>query len=82
MTAAIALRRAVLSRLNAEATVSAAPIGVRANARQVILSGQIASNAQQGAAPVAARGVRGGEGVGDDIRVAVPVPVYSQEVQA
>ena len=82
MTAAIALRRAVLSRLNAEATVSAAPIGVRANARQVSLSGQVASNAQQGAARAAARGVRGVEGVGDDIRVAVPGPIHPREVRA
>ena len=70
------LRRAVLARLLAEPSVTAAHIRVTACSGRVSLSGYVTSNAQKDAACAAARRVPGVDQLSDGLQVAVPCPDF------
>ena len=66
------LQQAVLEELNWEPSVTAAHIGVTANAGIVTLTGHVESFAQKHAAEVAVRRVKGVKAVAGEIEVRLP----------
>jgi osmotically-inducible protein OsmY len=66
------LQQAVLEELNWEPSVTAAHIGVTANAGVVTLSGQVESFAQKHAAEAAVRRVKGVKAIAEEIEVRLP----------
>jgi osmotically-inducible protein OsmY len=66
------LQQAVLEELNWEPSVTAAHIGVTANAGVVTLSGHVESFAQKHAAEAAVRRVKGVKAIAEEIEVRLP----------
>jgi osmotically-inducible protein OsmY len=69
------LQQAVIDELNWEPSVTAAQIGVAANAGVVTLTGHVASFAQKHAAESAVRRVRGVKAVAEEIEVRLPYEI-------
>lgn len=67
------LQQAVLAELSWEPSVTAAHIGVAANAGVVTLTGHVKSLAEKQAAEAAARRVRGVKAVAEEIQVRLPL---------
>jgi osmotically-inducible protein OsmY len=66
------LQKAVLEELNWEPSVTAAHLGVAANAGVITLSGHVDSFAQKHAAETAVRRVKGVKAVADEVEVRLP----------
>ncbi len=66
------LQQAVLAELSWEPSVTAAHIGVAANAGVVTLTGHVGSLAEKHAAEAAARRVKGVKAVAEEIEVRLP----------
>jgi osmotically-inducible protein OsmY len=75
------LQHAVLSELSWEPSVTAAHIGVSANAGVVTLTGEVDSFAQKHAAEAAARRVRGVRAVAEEMQVRLPFDAHRSDEQ-
>jgi osmotically-inducible protein OsmY len=72
------LQEAVLEELNWEPSVTAAHLGVAANAGVITLTGHVESFAQKHAAETAVRRVKGVKAVAEEIEVRLPYATKTQ----